>query len=158
MQLAPEVTVEDDELIAFCQANGILRLSLFGSALRGELRPDSDIDLLVEFEPGRSPGLLALAALELELGAVLGREVELVSESGAPRGERRVLLYKAGRTREGGAAAASHTASAVGDYDICRDLTREAGVVLVPSLDVFDDWVVTHAQARPDPCLAFKNR
>lgn len=61
------------------------------------------------------------------------------------RAGRRVLLYKAGRTREGGSAAASHTASAVGDYDICRDLARTAGVVLVPSLDVFDDWVVTFA-------------
>ena len=42
MQLAPEVSVEDDELIAFCRANGIVLLSLFGSALRGELRPDCD--------------------------------------------------------------------------------------------------------------------
>jgi predicted nucleotidyltransferase len=81
MQLAPEVSVADGDLVAFCVAHGIQRLRLFGSALRGELRPDSDIDILVEFEPGRAPGLLGLAALELELEAILGREVELRTPS-----------------------------------------------------------------------------
>lgn len=76
MELAPGVTIDDDVLEAFCRANGVRRLGLFGSALRGELRPDSDIDLLV-FEPGRVPGLLRLAALELELAEQLGREVDL---------------------------------------------------------------------------------
>ena len=52
-------------------------VSLFGSAARGEAGRESDIDLLVEFVPGRTPALLALAAMELELGALLGREVEL---------------------------------------------------------------------------------
>jgi len=77
MQLAPKVFVAEDDLAAFCLAHGIQRLRLFGSALRGDLRPDSDIDLLVEFEPGGAPGLMGLAALELELEAILGREVEL---------------------------------------------------------------------------------
>jgi len=85
MQLAPEVFVADDDLVSFCRAHGIQRLRLFGSALRGELRPDSDIDLLVEFEPGRSPGLVGLAALELELEAILGREVELRTPSDLSR-------------------------------------------------------------------------
>ncbi len=66
MNFAPGVAVGDDVSAEFCRANGVRRLALFGSALRGELRPDSDIDLLVEFEPGRTPGLLRLAALELE--------------------------------------------------------------------------------------------
>ena len=77
VELAPGVTIADDVLETFCRANGVRRLGLFGSALRGELRPDSDIDLLVEFEPGRVPGLLHLAALELELAELLGREVDL---------------------------------------------------------------------------------
>ncbi len=77
VELAPGVTIDDDVLEMFCRTNGVRRLGLFGSALRGELRPDSDIDLLVEFEPGRVPGLLHLAALELELMELLGREVDL---------------------------------------------------------------------------------
>lgn len=77
MELAPGVAVDDDVLTAFCRANGVRRLGLFGSALRGELRPDSDIDLLVEFNPGRVPGLLRLAGLELQLAELLGRDVDL---------------------------------------------------------------------------------
>ncbi len=77
MELAPGVTIDDAVLEAFCRRSGVRRLGLFGSALRGELRPDSDIDLLVEFEPGRVPGLLLLTGLELELAELLGREVDL---------------------------------------------------------------------------------
>ncbi len=61
----------------FAIRHGIRRLALFGSVLRGEETPASDVDLLVEFEEGHTPGLLGIAELELELGAVLGREVEL---------------------------------------------------------------------------------
>lgn len=57
--------------------HGIRDRRLFGSAARNELRNDSEIDLLVEFELGRTPGLLGIAKLELELQALLGREVDL---------------------------------------------------------------------------------
>ncbi len=67
----------DDLLRDFATRHGVRRLALFGSVLRGEETPASDIDLLIEFETGRTPGLLGLAEMELELGAVLGREVEL---------------------------------------------------------------------------------
>jgi uncharacterized protein len=67
----------DDVLRDFARRHGIRRLALFGSVLRGEDTPASDIDLLVEFDRGRTPGLLGLAEMELELGALLGREVEL---------------------------------------------------------------------------------
>ncbi|MGH9230422.1 MAG: nucleotidyltransferase family protein [Acidimicrobiales bacterium] len=77
MDLAPGVTIDDAALNAFCRENGVRRLGLFGSALHGELRPDIDIDLLVEFEPGHVPGLLKIAAMELELAELLGREVDL---------------------------------------------------------------------------------
>ena len=53
------------------------RLSLFGSILGDEFGPESDVDILVEFEPGRTPGLLRMAALELELSEMLGRTVDL---------------------------------------------------------------------------------
>lgn len=59
-------------LAGFCRRHHIRRLALFGSTLRGTARPDSDVDLLVEFEPGRKPGLIALAAMEDELSNLLG--------------------------------------------------------------------------------------
>ncbi len=77
MQVAPGIAVDDEALRTFCKMNGVQRLGLFGSALRGELRPESDIDLLVKFEPGRTPGLLRMAALELQLRELLGRDVDL---------------------------------------------------------------------------------
>lgn len=77
VELATGIAVDDERLAEFCRANGLRRLGLFGSTLRGEHRTHSDIDLLVEFEAGRTPGLLRLATLELELGALLGREVDL---------------------------------------------------------------------------------
>lgn len=72
------VDVDADALAAFCRMNGIRRLALFGSASLGAQRPNSDIDLLIEFEPGHTPGLIRIARMELELGNLLGsREVEL---------------------------------------------------------------------------------
>jgi predicted nucleotidyltransferase len=66
------------ELAALCRRHHIRRLSLFGSALGGAARPDSDVDLLVEFEQRREPGLIALAGIERELSALLGgRRVDL---------------------------------------------------------------------------------
>jgi predicted nucleotidyltransferase len=71
-------TISQFELEHFCREHGIRRLSLFGSALKGTAGPDSDVDLLVEFEPGRIPGLLALAEMEAELSEALGgRRVDL---------------------------------------------------------------------------------
>jgi len=65
-------------LAALCQRHAIRRLSLFGSVLKGTARPDSDVDLLVEFVPGEAPGLLGLAAIEAELSVLLGgRRVDL---------------------------------------------------------------------------------
>lgn len=65
-------------LAALCRRHHIRRLSLFGSQLKRNARPDSDIDLLVEFEPGRTPGLLALAGIEEELSALVdGRKIDL---------------------------------------------------------------------------------
>ena len=67
-----------DVLAPFCRRHGIRRIALFGSVLTCRALPDSDIDLLVEFEPGRSPGLIGLAAIEAELsGLTGGRRVDL---------------------------------------------------------------------------------
>ena len=67
-----------DEIAQFCKRNGIRKLSLFGSALKGELRKDSDIDLLVEFQSDATPSLFDLARMERELSKLLGgRKVDL---------------------------------------------------------------------------------
>jgi predicted nucleotidyltransferase len=60
-------------LAALCRRRGIRRLALFGSRVRGTHHPDSDVDLLVEFEPDRVPGLLGIATIEAELSALAGR-------------------------------------------------------------------------------------
>jgi predicted nucleotidyltransferase len=61
----------------FCRRHHIRKLSLFGSVLRDDFRADSDIDVLVEFEPGRTPGLFAIADMEIELSELTGRKVDL---------------------------------------------------------------------------------
>lgn len=65
-------------LAVLCRRHGIRRLSLFGSVLKGTARPDSDVDLLVEFEPDAKPSLFTLAAIEQEMSEQLGgRRVDL---------------------------------------------------------------------------------
>lgn len=70
--------IDHDELARLCRRHHIRRLSLFGSVLAGTHKPDSDVDLLVEFEPERTPGFLGLAGIEAELSALLGgRRIDL---------------------------------------------------------------------------------
>jgi predicted nucleotidyltransferase len=72
------LTVPQPAIRAFCLRNHIARLGLFGSVLRDDFGPGSDVDVLVEFEPGHAPGLFGLAAMERELSALLGgRKVDM---------------------------------------------------------------------------------
>lgn len=64
--------LDEATLRQFCEQHRIRRLALFGSRRKGTAQPDSDIDLLVEFDPENTPGLLGMAAIELELTAMLG--------------------------------------------------------------------------------------
>ena len=67
-----------EKIADFCRRHHIRKLSLFGSVLRDDFRPDSDLDVLVEFEEGKSPGLIRLAGMELELSEMLGgRKVDM---------------------------------------------------------------------------------
>ena len=76
--MAPLDAIDRATLAEFSARHGIRRLSLYGSASRGEDTGHSDVDLLVEFQPGMTPGLVRLAGMELELSGILGgREVEL---------------------------------------------------------------------------------
>lgn len=72
-----EQRMPKEALIAFCERNHIRRLSVFGSAIRGELRAESDLDILVEFEPDHTPGLFSVIRMEMELSETLGRKVDL---------------------------------------------------------------------------------
>ncbi|MBX3380819.1 MAG: nucleotidyltransferase family protein [Phycisphaeraceae bacterium] len=78
------INFPEDKISAFCKAHSVARLSLFGSILRTQtpegghgFRPTSDIDILVEFLPGRVPSLLRFAGMQMELSELLAREVQL---------------------------------------------------------------------------------
>ena len=70
--LSDRLSVSNDRIRDFCRQHRIRRLAFFGSVLREDFGPSSDVDVLVEFEPGQVPGLLRLAALERELSVILG--------------------------------------------------------------------------------------
>lgn len=74
---AMPVSFTPEVLAPICRRHGIRRLAVFGSRLKGTAREDSDLDLLVEFEPDRIPGLLGLSGIEIELTEALGVQVDL---------------------------------------------------------------------------------
>ena len=76
MKINGVVDVPDSTIVELCERRHIRRMAIFGSALRGELRADSDLDVLVEFEPGHTPGLVFFE-IEAELSALFGRKVDL---------------------------------------------------------------------------------
>ena len=73
----PSLNIEEAALARFCETHHIRRLSLFGSQLKGTAGPDSDVDLLVEFDPAHIPTLFRVAGMEIELSELLGRKVDL---------------------------------------------------------------------------------
>jgi predicted nucleotidyltransferase len=94
--MAKAISIDHAGLAALCQRHHIRRLSLFGSALRADFRPDSDVDVLVEFEPGQAPGFLAIYEVEVELSKLLdGRTVNLVTERSLNRRLRDRVLSSA---------------------------------------------------------------
>ena len=80
MTLAPGVVLPESEIAAICRRYHVRELALFGSAARGEMRSDSDVDLLVDFLPDARIGLLELSALTRELSQMVGRAVDLALE------------------------------------------------------------------------------
>jgi predicted nucleotidyltransferase len=74
--------VPDQALIEYCRRNQIRELSVFGSVQRDDFRPDSDVDILVEFEEDAEIGFLALSRIRRELSAIIGRDVDLVPKDG----------------------------------------------------------------------------
>ncbi len=94
--MSPDFDIPRERLAEFCREHGIRRLALFGSALRADFGPESDVDVLVEFEPGRAPGLLGMARLERELSAFFGgRKVDLRTPADLSRYFRKKVLAEA---------------------------------------------------------------
>jgi predicted nucleotidyltransferase len=75
--MSVRISIPRGEIAAFCRRNHIRKLSLFGSVLRDNFGPESDVDMLVEFEPGARISLFDMAALEIELAELVGRKVDL---------------------------------------------------------------------------------
>lgn len=71
------IELPKEKIAEFCKRNHIRKLLLFGSVLHGDFRPDSDIDLLVEFDPAHIPGFFKLAHMERELSELMGKKVDL---------------------------------------------------------------------------------
>lgn len=71
------VNFPESQIAEYCRRHGVRRLSVFGSILGDDFGPDSDIDVLVEFEDGRTPGMFGFGGMILELGEMLGRRVDL---------------------------------------------------------------------------------
>jgi uncharacterized protein len=86
------IQIPKERITDFCRRHHIRKLAIFGSALRDDFGPDSDVDVLVEFEPGHVPGL-AFFGIEQELSAILGRKVDL-NTAGFPSPEIREVVLK----------------------------------------------------------------
>jgi len=82
-----QIEVAKDKIAAFCRRNHIRALLLFGSVLRDDFRPDSDVDVLVDFEQGYEPGLMQMVGVEKELSEILGRNVDLVERQSVEKSE-----------------------------------------------------------------------
>jgi len=81
------IDISKDKMADFCRRNHIRELALFGSVLREDFAPDSDVDVLVEFETGREPGLMELVRMENELSELLGRKADMVERKAVEKSE-----------------------------------------------------------------------
>ena len=89
------IDLPKDKVAEFCRRNHIRKLSVFGSVLKEDFRADSDIDMLVEFDPDHIPGLIRLARMENELTGILGRKVDMRTAEDLSRYFRHEVLQSA---------------------------------------------------------------
>lgn len=92
--MTEELALDQERLAAFCRQNGVRRLAVFGSALRDDFGPDSDVDVLIEFEAGRTPGLRFFWMQE-ELSRLFNRTVDLHTPASLSRYFRNQVLSEA---------------------------------------------------------------
>ena len=91
-----QIKIPKDKIASFCRKYHIKKLSLFGSVLRDDFGPSSDVDVLVEFEPGKVPGYFRLFDMEEELGSILeGRKVDIRTLKDLSRYFRSMVLESA---------------------------------------------------------------
>jgi len=74
--MSVKIDIPKEKIADFCRKHGIRKIAFFGSVLRDDFMPESDVDVLVEFEPGHTPGL-AFFTMQRELSEILGRRVDL---------------------------------------------------------------------------------
>jgi predicted nucleotidyltransferase len=89
------IPIPTGEIDSFCRRNHIKKLSLFGSVLRDDFGPASDVDVLVEFKPDQAVGFFRLAEIEMELSKLLGRKVDLRTPAELSRYFRQDVLNSA---------------------------------------------------------------
>jgi len=77
MTTGMHIELPKERIKEFCKRHHIRKLSLFGSALRDDFSPESDLDILVEFDPAHIPGFIRLAGMEIELTEILGRKADM---------------------------------------------------------------------------------
>ncbi len=87
--------ISHEQIVQFCRRHHIRKFMLFGSILREDFGPDSDVDVLVEFEPDARVGLMGLTRMELALTELLGRKVDLNTPAGLHRRFRERVLTEA---------------------------------------------------------------
>jgi len=90
--MSRNLVVPQKQVADFCRRNHIRSLSLFGSVLSEDFGPDSDVDVLVEFEPGHRVGLIRLAGMEIELSRILGRRIDMRTPADLSRYFRQEVL------------------------------------------------------------------
>lgn len=95
MREKKQIEIPQEKLEAFCRKHRIRKLSLFGSVLREDFGPESDVDVLIEFDPGQVVGLLRLAGMEIELSGILKRKVDLRTPAELSRYFRQQVLDSA---------------------------------------------------------------
>ena len=83
------------EIAAFCKRWQLTELALFGSVLRDDFGPESDVDVLVEFKSGCTPGFFGIVRMETELSKLFGRDVDLVTRATLVEGSRNYIRRKA---------------------------------------------------------------
>ncbi len=93
--MSARIAVAQDEVAQLCQRHHIRKLSLFGSVLRDDFSPASDVDILVEFERNHIPGLIGMARIQRELTAIIGRQVDLRTPADLSRYFRHTVLEQA---------------------------------------------------------------
>jgi len=91
-----QISTQKDKIAEFCKKHHIQRLAIFGSSLRNDFGPESDIDILVDFEPGRTPGFFKLFEMEEELSFLFGgRKVDLRTPQDLSRYFRKKVVERA---------------------------------------------------------------